>query len=292
MDERIDEYINHLLGMVDFLRGLKGQCPNINLPSLPPTSHIDRLFRKLLLHDKWPAAISSQCICDPHSDHDKICRAESILDRLMDRSIAGQNILDFGCGEGHVPYVTLKHSPMSVVGYDLKSQGWERFKPHTNLKFTTDVDDMMNRGPYDSIVVHDVIDHVDGDPILILKELKTMLAFGGKICLRFHPYSSRHASHAYHIVNKAYCHLVFSPDELRILGLNHKRSAEVIRPLQTYRSWIEEAGLQVVSERVIESEVEHFFRVIKLAQRLKDRFQQDEFPEEHLKVQFVDYTLQ
>lgn len=271
---------------------------------------------KLFLNSSlWPQAVDPRLICKP-ADDDKKERAEKILDFLIDMPLESLKFLDFGCGEGHVVRKSVQlvrksvqQKPAVAVGYDLKpSDKWENSETVT---FTDNWTAVKDKGPYNVILLYDVIDHLQikdtaiepKDIIDILAEIKKVLTPQGKIYMRAHPWCSRHATHLYHTLNKAYVHLVFTAEELKEMGhVGESISHKIIHPLHQYASWLGSAGLRVIRREVTEESIEPFFSDIPIiAKRIKNNWvnSQDrnlanriEFPFTQTKMQFIDYVIQ
>lgn len=220
-------------------------------------------LKKMLKSDEWPAAVDPSLICDQHSEEHKQERAEGILD-LIGTNLKGKNFLDFGCGEGHCVKAAANHGARAV-GFDIHQQ-WE---PDPNL--TTDWARVRAKGPYDIILVYDVIDHClnpEGEypewwrelPALTLGRCRDTLLPEGKIYMTGHPWTSRHATHCYQQLNKAYIHWFFTEDELREMGCepiptrtnNH-------HPIPGYADIIKGSQLRIIERDIQESDVEPFF---------------------------------
>lgn len=219
-------------------------------------------LKSLLASPEWPEAVFPAHIADESSERDKEERGEGIAE-IMLPPFAGKKFLDFGCGEGYVARHVSKEAALSV-GYDIvrspsSSLPWgER---QGNLLLTVDFSAVEREGPYDLILVYDVIDHCECDPAEVLTKAASVLAPGGKIVLRCHPWCGRHGGHLYRKINKAFVHLVFSGEELSDLGIALEHNNKVVRPLVSYTKAIEAAGLQKEAEPEIDSqEVEDFFR--------------------------------
>ena len=219
-------------------------------------------LKKLLNSDDWPHAVFQVQIADENSEKDKEERAEGIADILLPK-LDGKKILDFGCGEGHVAKYAANEASISV-GYDIerssKSQlEWEKKKE--NLLLTTDFEKVKTEGPYDIILIYDVLDHAKIESMSeILGRVKSVLSEDGNIFLRCHPWCGRHGGHAYRKINKAFVHLVFTEDELEKMGLELEFNNKVLCPLATYSKAIEDAGLaNINSEDIDFQDVEPFF---------------------------------
>lgn len=257
------------------------------------------MLKRLLDSDKWPSAVFQSQIADENSETDKRERAEGISDILLP-PLQGKKFLDFGCGEGHIAEYNSKIAELSV-GYDIKKStkslfDWEELKE--KLLLTTDFAKVQAEGPYDVILIYDVLDHVENESMEdVLSKAKSVLSPNGNVYLRCHPWSSRHGSHLYRKMNKAFLHLVFNDEELRTLGLEIEPNQKVLYPIRTYFNAIESAGLEKQSEPEIDTqEVESFFSENPLVRsRILKTFNLNQWKDEEPKFQlsqcFLDYIL-
>lgn len=246
-----------------------------------PTRDLDKKLRMLLHSDKWPLAVEKHRLCDINSDADKLARANAILDQVVDVSVAGKRFLDFGCGEGHVPFASIGLGAEVAVGYDLLRQGWGQFPNIPSLILTSELAVADEYAPFDIILIHDVLDHCL-DPIETLEEAKQFLADDGRICVKCHPWCSRHGGHNYHGINRAYAQLFFPEGE----------GQRVMRPFEEYREWFAQAGLEIRYERPSYGEIPKFFQMSNyLSDKLKAIYDSEEFPDEFLRIESVTYTL-
>jgi 2-polyprenyl-3-methyl-5-hydroxy-6-metoxy-1,4-benzoquinol methylase len=150
------------------------------------------------------------------------------------------------------------------IGYDKEKNPnskleWEEKKE--NFLITTDFEKVKAEGPYDIILIYDVLDHAKGESMSeILERAKSVLSEDGIIYLRCHPWCGRHGGHAYRKINKAFVHLVFTEDELEKMGLVLEPTQKIFFPLATYSKAIEESGLVNSQEHEIDfQDVEPFF---------------------------------
>lgn len=249
-----------------------------------------------LQSSKWPEAVNPHLICDPNSHDDKIERGKGVIELMIEENLNGLKFLDYGCGEGQCAYVSADYNTDMSVGYDIvKNDNWDKMPPKSNLLFTSNFADVQTRGPFDVIVLFDVIDHLSsGNPVGVLKEAKSVLADTGKIYMRTHPFTSRHATHLYHDLNKAYIHLVFTKDELEQLIPNSQfkeHNLGVTTPIATYKQFIADAGLNILTKRDVTEKVESFFKIPKIAERIMKNTNMPSFPEFQMSLQFIDYVL-
>lgn len=263
-------------------------------------------LKNLIESDSWPQAIDPDLICNDESDDDKDLRAEGIIEFLIDESLEGKRFLDFGCGDGHVVKKALEKKPFVSMGYDVvESECWGRLNLPVgeNHAVTTDWDQIVQNGPYDVVLLYDVLDHLDGNQVATLKKLKTVMPAGGRIYVRCHPWCSRHATHLYKKKNKAFLHLIFTDIELARLGLTGGLKTEkIIHPHMTYKQWFNDASLDLVSEYPIQENLEDFFHLNPIVnERIKDNWRGTSidpelaagknFPAYQLRLQFIDTTL-
>lgn len=257
------------------------------------------LLKSLVNSDSWPPAVLHVQIADDNSENDKQERAEGICEILLP-PISGKSFLDFGCGEGYAAKYVSKDAKVSV-GYDIKRSPNSKLKweeKEGDFLLTTDFEKAKAAGPYDVILMYDVLDHCEGDtPASVLSKAASLLADGGRMYVRFHPWCGRHGGHVYKKLNKAFAHLVFSQDELRNLGAEAESAQRVFAPLNTYANIIETAGLKQESEPEIDSqEVESFFSENPLVrERILKHWGLTEWgsspPAFQMSQCFVDYVL-
>lgn len=254
----------------------------------------------LLKQDRWPFAVDPSYLADPNSEADKISRAENIVSIILPSQLQNKRFLDFGCGEGHVANTVATRGSAISVGYDIVAQNWSTTTP--DLLLTTDWSDVVAKGPYDVVLLYDVLDHiVDSDWVEELKKVDTVLSAGGLIFARCHPWCSRHATHLYHKMNKAYMHLIFSEEDLKTMGYQGLPTRKVTHPLRTYEELFKNAGLKIVSEPWITREhVENFFEEPSFRERIIKHWsgsydpalaRGETFPHYQMEQQFLDYIL-
>ena len=257
-------------------------------------------FEKLknLLHSTdWPEAVLEFQMVDQNSEEEKMDRAEGIIDILIQDDVSEKKFLDFGCGEGHMAKYASKYASISV-GYDINIEKskltWEN--KEANLLLTTDFKKVEQEGPYDIIMIYDVIDHAEGEPEEILIKAKSVLKDNGKIYLRTHPWSGRHGGHLYRQINKAFVHLVFTEEELDQLGYKlEEKNIKIIYPIADYEKIIRSSGLKPNQPDIENNGVEDFFKNNNLvSNRLIKTIPVNngaEFPERQMKQCFHDYIL-
>lgn len=256
------------------------------------------ILKQLLESNSWPDAVFHSQIADENSENDKEERAEGICD-IMLPSLSNKKFLDFGCGDGHVANRISKQNNFAV-GYDIEKKPNSRFlweELNDNFLLTTKFEKVKENGPYDVILLYDVIDHTQNESNLeLLSKVKSILTKSGRIYVRCHPWSSRHGGHVYKKINKAFAHLVFTEEELKILNVNLDFNHKVIFPIKTYRELFENSGLEIENQEIDSQEVERFFEENPLVkQRILKSFDlQDwtiEKPVFQMSQCFVDFVL-
>tara|TARA_Y100000034_G_scaffold135520_1_gene207765 strand:+ start:4891 stop:6507 length:1617 start_codon:yes stop_codon:yes gene_type:complete len=196
---------------------------------------------------EWPLALDASFI-PSDTEADKVMRAEGILSSLP-ADWHKAKFLDFGCGEGHVVQKA-KSKAAFAIGYDVKA---------TVGNCTTNWKDVLENGPYDFILMFDVLDHLTVSPAKVLSKLKGVLAPGGTLWVRCHPWTSRHGGHLYQTLNKAYAHLVFSEAELNKHDIRPEKTLKLTTPLDDYWQWFASAGFTVEKESITTERPEGYF---------------------------------
>jgi 2-polyprenyl-3-methyl-5-hydroxy-6-metoxy-1,4-benzoquinol methylase len=261
------------------------------LPKLDLYERRLSFIRQKLESSDWPIAVPPESI--PASEADEHMRASKIIDMFIHQYPQGKRFLDFGCGHGYAVMAANKREAVKAVGYDPKGE-W-RFGNSDAVLFTKSIAEVSASGPYDIVLLWDVLDHLDTDPIEVLQSLVPLLSPEGRIYVRCHPWSSKHGGHLYTQKNKAFLHLVLDEVELmRIAGVGSEHVFKIVRPLETYPDWFEKAGLKVLHNNPRKETVPSFFtdpenHLIMGAIR-KHWGHQD--PVDHMSVQYVDYILE
>lgn len=243
----------------------------------------------------WPQAVEPALICDPNNETEKIERSKGIIEVYLDDSIKDKKILDFGCGEGHLISSSAEFGPKMVVGYDVnQNKTWAGFNLNDSQKLTTTWEEVVANAPYDYVIAFDVLDHLENEtPINCLKKIKSVMNTNSKLYVRFHPYTSRHATHLYQGLNKAFVHLFMTEDEIKqqYPDLKPTKCEKITRPLATYEKYIQEAGFKVLNRREVTENVEDFFANQDRSNIICKHLEFDSFPKFQLSLCFVDYVL-
>ncbi len=282
--ERLEKKVDDLTNLIMELVKPKPQTK----PQIKPPPEIDdepvlkpKDFQELctlLYSDKWPEALDPGLICDINSEQDKEDRAEGILELIIDIHLEGYDIL--------------------------KNEKWDNWETAPNLLYTTDWLEVKSAGPYNVILLYDVLDHMDYDDEALttkMKELKSVLSPNGRIYVRTHPWCSRHGTHIYNELNKAFMHLVFTEEEIESLGLSQQKVRKVKLPVFEYNNIFTNAGFRIKDGPYhVKKAVEPFFSTVPLiANRIKahykninkQEYKSGKFPTGPLENEFIDYTL-
>ena len=156
---------------------------------------------------------------------------------------------------------------------------------------TTDFEYLKSNAPYDYVLIYDVLDHVE-NPVALLKMVSSLINEKSKIFVRCHPWSSRHATHQYRTLNKAYIQLVFTEDEIKSLGLKNDIVQKTYFPFNENNKWFADAGLDIVTHDQVKTEIEEFFKKTKIvADRIKKKPYDKNFPDHQMQQVFNDYVL-
>lgn len=261
--------------------------------NLPDPAHwqVFDAYRKMNVPDinnpAWPEAIDPALICPPDSEPDKKLRAANII-QMIQEPLQGKKFLDFGCGEGHITR-RARELGADATGYDIVNQRWNR----SDNFLTTDLNVVNKTALFDIILLYDVLDHVvNQTPEEVLTIVGNILNPDGAIYVRCHPWCSRHGTHLFRTLNKAYAHIVMSEDELA--GHTGLPTHKVLYPVKTYNRWFKSSNLFVASHRPWHEPVPAFFTDnLFVADRIISHYHDNNnvFPRHQLQQQFHDYVL-
>lgn len=267
-------------------KGLRFYANSLSAAELGPTPDFQ--------DGNWPEAVDPKMIISSAGEAEKQFRALQIVN-LIRLPLQGKTILDCGCGEGYNAN-EMANSAVKVVGYDPKQDPHWAGRSKENLILTSNSTTVADHSKYDVIVLYDVLDHLVGeDPTALMKWLAGMLSDGGKIFVRTHPWTGRTGGHLYESANKAFLHLVLTPDEAIKAGLKMSEpNLKVVRPMAAYEQWFKDAGLEVDDKRVKTTPVEDFFSGAIMDRIIKVNWSggiDGDTARKILSNQFVDYQL-
>ena len=276
------------------------------LKELRSTNPVDRLadpqyriaedfeqMRELIQSSNWPKAVPDRYIVDLTSKGEKYERANDILRFMITGPLEGKRFLDFGCGEGHLSHAASVRAEYAV-GYDITAPAIPEFSwdvEEGNVLLTTSLRRMQSEGPFDVILLYDVLDHCH-DPVEVLKTIRGVAKPDSLICVRCHPWCSRHGGHLYHQMNKAFVHLVFTDTELGLLGLEMPKMKRVLVPHVIYQKWVQGANFRKAHFVTEERNPEPIFRSNRFVRaRITRLFDPPGWPATQLRQNFVDFVL-
>lgn len=233
-------------------------------------------------NDKWPTAVPPYAIsAESELGHRK--RAKGVLDAVSLQHIEG-NFLDFGCGEGYITAEAVKRGASKAVGFDIvPNAAWEGLQSE-QVEFTDDYE-KLSEAKFDVIFLYDVLDHSES-PTEILSQIKEVLAEEGCVYVRCHPYTSKHATHVYKTINKAYLHFFASAEDLK--SANPIFTQKILDPVKTYAEWFKD--FNVMSQNVIRESVNEFFLKPDMKRHIGEHGL-DSRKIDVLEIQFIDYVL-
>lgn len=190
----------------------------------------------------WPLAVPTKLLV--RTEEDKKIRAKQICEKIFFENL---NLLDYGCGEGHVVFESRKRAKSSI-GYDIKRQ-WKENDPSLSDSFNF----VEENAPYDVVLLWDVLDYM-ADPAKELSKVKKILSPGGKVYIKCFPWSSRHGGNSE--CNLAYIHLCYDDFKTK----SNRDISKLKDPITTYRDSISFSGLEIIKEELVEKELPIFFK--------------------------------
>lgn len=197
----------------------------------------------------WPEAVPQSLMVKDHKDIRQ--RSYSIIGYYVG-DLEGKRFLDFGCGDGSCVSAATNIAK-EAWGYDIKRHSdWE------NRNCSDDIDYIIDKGPFDIIMLYDVIDHITESLFSdTINKIRHLCNKHTQILVRCHPWSSIHGGHLYNKANKAFLHW-FTPDEDYESWCEYGTNI-LTYPLDYYGSIFNNAGL------IVRSIQENFISNPKLA---------------------------
>lgn len=229
-------------------------------------------LKKLLYSKEWPKAIEDDLL------HQNIVeRANTILYLLIGPDLLPDisSLLDFGCGDTAVIDAAAECGIKKAIAYDICP----------GQSIITNFEEVKSQGPFDAIIANDVLDHLQHDTVEeAIGKMISVLAPGGHIFLRCHPYTSRAGTHLpSHGLNKAYAHFFFP----ELVG---EHTLKFPHPLFAYQEAFDKHSLIVEYRLHCRQKVEEFFTENEqLFKVFKDFTETEEcYP---IRIQNVEYVL-
>ncbi len=245
---------------------------------------------------KWPKAVDKDLICNVADEQQKSERSKNIVNQFILTNLEGKKFLDYGCGEGHSVSHAINAGAISAVGYDTVASGSQTWDA-AESSLSTDFNKIIEKGPFDVILMYDVLDHVE-NPGECLKNIKQVCHKDTVIWVMVHPWCSRHGTHLYHKFNYAFAHLAFSKEELASLGVEaNDLSQKIVKPIATYKHWFTTNGFKIKKHEIIRDPVEAFFKNNHIVRKriTKAINEQDtsfsDFPQFQLEQSFHEFEL-
>jgi 2-polyprenyl-3-methyl-5-hydroxy-6-metoxy-1,4-benzoquinol methylase len=186
--------LNELKSITDLLR--RNDRPIESVTIQKTTADVDDLWAKAT-SEEWPEAVQPGFWCSKTDDVAMKARSQAILNTLpADVDFSDKKLLDYCARTGHLAHSAAEKFK-DVVGFhytgDLNAS-----LQRENLTLTDDLEVAIRNGPYDVIVAYDCLDHLPGqsEAVQALKIMKMILAPGGFIYVKVHPFCSRTATNS------------------------------------------------------------------------------------------------
>lgn len=239
----------------------------------------------------WPQAVPPTMIVNSKESRDN--RAKTIINNFIHQPLKGRKFLDFGCGLGDCVKAA-SNAGAVAIGYDKHSSDeWA----HQQVTLTTEMNTVIENGPYDVVLMYDVIDHMTNDMLeAVFWDLRKAIRPNTTFYVRCHPYSSRHGTHLYETYNKAYAHLFLTNQEIINGGGKIIKTFEIIDPVTTYPAMFEKLGFNIINTSQVitapEPNIEQFMKLLMPVWYAKQKKTVDQ---KHIlstiSIQFIDYVL-
>ena len=101
----------------------------------------------------------------------------------------------------------------------------------------------------------------------------------------------RHGGHLYRELNKAFAHLVFTPQEIEWMGIKQEFCNKYYLPVLTHEAWFRACKMKKITEEIVKTPVEQFFRRPEIMARLPLQAFGGHFPEWQMSQTFNDYYI-
>ena len=125
----------------------------------------------------------------------------------------------------------------------------------------------------------------------MMRGIRKLCNSNTKLLIRTHPWTSRHASHSYYKLNKAWAHL-FLDDQQLAQYTDHKTFFKVNRPIGQYSNIFTASGFKIDHHEIVRSPIDSFFKNDKILLELSSKFNASpEWVSEVFQYEFIDYQL-
>lgn len=280
--------------ILDQLRNeVNSQTKTASFAKTESTNELESL-KNLINSPNWPQAIDPDLLCNDNNHTEKMERAEGIRDIFINYKMQNMKVLDFGCAEGHLTKAICDKNSSFVVGFDCYLNNQVELEKDKGL-YTHDWNIVKQNGPYDVVVLYDVIDHLENMTVEeCFDKIYDVLNDDGLVFLRIHPFISRHGGHAYNKINKAYIHLFLTENELKYFYPNIKNypTIKTIYPVIHIRKILQKTKFVEKTFTMIDHPIEDFFKNPEISSRIKNNMGLQTFPIPQANIQFVDIVLQ
>jgi SAM-dependent methyltransferase len=152
---------------------------------------------------------------------DAAFRSAKARERLVDIhrqiGLAGQRVLEFGCGSGYEVWYLAHHFGAEATGVDIaERRAWSGLRDDRTSYVMADLAKDRPFGPdtFDRIISFSVFEHV-AHPHAALSELYRVLKPGGLAFISANLHRGPMASHLYHDVHFPWPHLLFTDEVFR-----------------------------------------------------------------------------
>ncbi len=240
----------------------------------------------------WPVAVQEDMIVRTSQ---QIKHRSTVIVKAYIDNIFNKNFLDFGCGTAHTAIEASRSCKLSV-GYDpVRHQYWtsQEAKASNNCMLFNDFDEVKKNGPYDFILLYDVLDHIlPSDIPAAIDNIISVCDSNTIIKCRCHPWTSIHGGHLYEKLNKAYAHLLLSEEQI----IEHQTigTTRIMKPIVTYRKLLSKLNVVSVDPVSIRmsDEVKSILSDNNIINRIKMVTGGDaEWQSSVLPYEYVDYVL-
>jgi len=140
-------------------------------------------------------------------------------------SLSGKDVLDFGCGDGHLAlFLAASKSPARVVGVDLNALAIDRANAallaspppagvHVDFRVGNPKALPVADGSIDVIVAFDCLEHVMS-PLPIFHDWFRVLRPGGRCLLEWYPYKGPWGPHMESLIPVPWAHVLFGQNAM------------------------------------------------------------------------------
>ena len=285
--EQLKQYIKACEHMIKFFTKMIDNSS----PTLSTLSKEDKLkelteLRYEIKKDTWPEAEDLKT--------SKTQKHLKLLGELVSAPFKNKSVLEFGCSDHELSSIIKnKFDAKQVVSFDhFLYQELDQNLLDQNVIFTDIFKVVQQAAPYDIIIAHDVLDHLD-KPVLWLKQMAQVCnKTSGRLYVRCHPWTSRNGTHLSQQMNKAFLHLIFSDDELATLGISNKYTRKITDNIETYKRFFEEANLRLLNHKIYTKSME--LVILKnpvVANRIKLSTRIENNINDVLEIEHIDFEL-